>query len=179
MTAPVTDPLVAPLALALLQCLETEVARTASPPGKVELRPGTDPVALIATSLDECCLGLALVQPGPVFPTTTFPLPDETAQKCGPVQWAVTLDLAVLRCAPTGDASTLPTAEQWAATALAVLDDGAAMRRALCCFLALPDLRGRRFLVGQGDPLPVEGACTGSTYRVTVSAPACDCPDTA
>jgi hypothetical protein len=177
MTAPVHDQVVAPLADALLECLRAEVAKVADPPAKVELRPGVEPVALIAASLDECCAGLALVQPGLVYPSTAaFPVPDPGPHRCA-LQWAVTLSMAVLRCAPVGDAQTLPSADAWASTTLAVLDDGAAMRRAICCFTALPLLAGRRWLIGTGQPLPVEGACTGSSYMITVSAPACDCPD--
>jgi hypothetical protein len=172
----VVDEVIAPIALTLLDCLRTEMAKTPTPPGKVELRPGDSVAALISTTEDECCAGLAWVRPDADFPSGQFPAQDEGAHKCGPVQWAVTLEVGAMRCAPVGDAQTLPTAEQWAEAAFTQLDDRAAMRRAICCLQSADSMRGRLVQVGPGLPLPVAGACTGAIYTVTVSAPACDCP---
>ncbi len=178
MTAPVLDPMVAPLALALLECYRTEVAKVAAPPARVELRPGDQPAALIAVTEDECCRGLAIVQAGSFFPTDDFPNPDTVAKLCGhPVQWAVTLEMAAFRCAPVGTGQVLPTGDAWQSVALAVLDDAAAQRRALCCFAALDMYEDRLWVVNPSTPLPVLGACVGTALSVVIAAPACDCGD--
>lgn len=176
MTTPVVDETVAPLALALLECLRREMAKVPVPPAKVQIRPGDRVAALISTAEDECCAGLAWVRVGEVYPSQVgFPAYDAGPHKCGPGRLAVLLEVGAMRCAPVGDAAVLPTAEQWAAAALTVLDDRAAMRRAICCFMGLQANKGRLFSVGTSAPLPVEGACTGATDTVTVSVQPCDC----
>jgi hypothetical protein len=174
--AAVVDEVIAPIALTLLDCLRTEMAKTPVPPAKIELRPGDAVAALISTLDDECCAGLAWVRPDADYPSGQFPAQDEGAHRCAPVQWAVTLEVGAMRCAPVGAVDRLPTADEWAAAALTQLDDRAAMRRAICCLQASDLMRYRLIQVGGGLPLPVAGACTGAIYTVTVSAPACDCP---
>lgn len=173
----VVDKVIAPIADALLDCLRAEMAKTEVPPAKVEIRPGDQVAALISTAEDECCAGLAWVRADTDFPSATFPFPDEGGHKCGPVQWAVTLEVGAMRCAPVGTAEQVPTAEQWAAAAYTQLDDRAALRRAICCLQASEAMQGRRIQYQPGLPLPVQGACTGAVYTVLVSAPACDCPE--
>ena len=95
----------------------------------------------------------------------------------GPVQWTVTLELGAARCAPVGDEVNLPTEDDWLTVALAVLDDEAAIRRALCCFRTSAAATDRLIIVSQSQPLPVEGGCVGTLRTVTVAAPACDCRD--
>lgn len=176
MTTTVVDETVAPLALALLERLRVEMGKVPTPPAKVEIRPGDQVAALISTAEDECCGGLAWVRVDLVYPSTVgFPAYEAGPHKCGPGRLAVLLEVGAMRCAPVGDADTLPTAEEWAAAALAVLDDRAALRRAICAFMGLESNRGRLFSVGQGSPLPVQGACTGAVDSVTVSVQPCDC----
>jgi hypothetical protein len=85
----------------------------------------------------------------------------------------VVLELGAARCAPVADGKSIPSCDQWTAASLAVLDDLAAMRRAVCCFAAARSWR--RLVVGNHQPLPVEGGCIGGTLTLTVQAPACDC----
>lgn len=172
----IADPLVMPFAVELLACLEQEVQKVANPPLHIGLRPGTVVDHLMSTTEDECCEGLAWVRPAGFFPSSAvFPAQDESPPPKGISSWAVTLEMGVVRCAPTPEANAIPSAEEWAATTQAVMDDAAAMRRALCCFIDLGYGRARKVLPGLWQPLSVQGGCVGGVLPVTVQGPACDC----
>lgn len=170
----VADSTVTPYAQALLECLRAEMAKVEHPPASVCWRVGSRVDLLVSETRDECCEGLAWVRVASVYPSRNFPAPDATPQNCGPLQWAVVLELGAARCAPTADPAVIPSCEQWTETTRRVLDDAAAIRRAAtCCFPAeVPD---RMFLVGSWTPLTVEGGCVGGTMTVTLAVPACDC----
>lgn len=174
----VADPLVMPLAREMLACLDQEMAKVASPPTYVQLRPGNVVAHLLSVNEDECCEGLAWVRPGPFFPSsTTFPVQDSTPIRGGQRAWAVTLELGAVRCAPTGDENAIPTGEEWDATVQAVMDDAAAMRRAICCFIDARPGRSARVLPGIWQPIEVQGGCVGGLIPVTVQGPVCDCTE--
>lgn len=175
----VSDPLVMPLAEELLACYEAELAKMEDPPGSVGLRPGTVVGFLMSMADDECCSGLAWVRPDAFYPSSAaFPNQDTVAQKQGTRAWAVTLELGYVRCAPTPDASSIPSNDEWREVTQGVMDAAAAMRRAICCFIdAQPTLRAQRVLPGQWQPVPVDGGCVGGFLPVTILGPACDCAD--
>lgn len=172
MAAP--DPLVTPLAEALLACYATEIAKVSDPPAQVCLRTGDVVNFLLSATEDECCEGLAWVRAANVHPTIDFP--EQQAAPLGVagqiVSWAVVLELGAVRCAPTPGHQSIPSCDEWTALTEKVNDDAAAMRRAMCCF-AKP--RRGRVLPGLWEPLSVEGGCTGSTMTLTVRAGNCDC----
>lgn len=176
----ISDPLVMPLARELLDCYTIELAKVETPPTYIGLRPGTVVDHLISTSQDECCEGLAWVRPSGFYPSSgTFPAQDATPLKSElPARaWAVTLEMGIVRCAPTPDAQSIPTTAEWDEVTQAVMDAGAAMRRALCCFIdAKPSRRGR-VLPGLWQPVAVQGGCVGGVLPMTVLGPSCDCPD--
>lgn len=178
---PIADPVVMPLAEELLECLAQEIAKVADPPEHVQLRPGTVVDHLLSMTRDECCEGLAWVRPGSFSPSSsTFPTVDETPARvpAGARAWAVTLELGAIRCAPTPDEQSIPTGEQWATVTQAVMDDAAAMRRAICCFIAAdPVNRKDAVLPGTWQPIAVQGGCVGGLIPVTLRGPACDCRD--
>ena len=175
----VTDQVVMPLAREMLACFDQEIAKVENPPMYVGLRPGNVVAHLMSTTEDECCSGLAWVRPATFYPTGTGPFPaqDETPLKTGVKAWAITLELGAVRCAPTPDADNIPTTEEWDAVTQAVMDDAAAMRRALCCFLDADPRRAGRVLSGPWLPLDIEGGCVGGVMEVTVMGPACDCSE--
>lgn len=176
----VADPLVMPLAQELLSCLDTEVAKVDNPPVYVSLRPGTVVDHLASTSHDECCEGLAWVRPGDFYPSSeTFPVQDATPLKSElPARaWAVTLEMGSIRCAPTPDATTIPTSAQWHEVTQTVMDDAAAMRRAICCMIDADNRRRGRILPGRWQPIAVQGGCVGGILLVTLLGPSCDCLD--
>jgi hypothetical protein len=174
----VADPVVMPLARELLACYDLELMKVENPPFYVQLRPGNVVSHLLSTSEDECCSGLAWVRPSSFFPSSaTFPAQDSTPAAGQTRAWAITLELGAVRCAPTPDANSIPTAEQWDATVQAVMDDAAAMRRAICCFIDAKAGRAKRVLPGTWQPIEVEGGCVGGILPVTVLGPACDCAE--
>lgn len=173
----VSDPLVMPLALELLECLEIEVAKVEDPPLYVGLRPGDVVAHLMSTSEDECCSGLAWVRPMPFWPSSSiFPNQDIVPLKGSNIAraWSVQLELGAVRCAPTPDADRIPTNDEWMAVTQAVMDDAAALRRAACCF---SERHPSKLIVGQWQPLSVEGGCVGGVMSLTVQGPACDCSE--
>lgn len=172
----VSDPLVMPLAEQLLECFVTELAKVEQPPAAVHLRPGISPVAWVSQHENECCSGLGWIRVDSFFPSSdVFPTQDDTPPPKGTAAWAIVLELGVFRCAPSPDEDDIPSAAQWADVVQTVMDDAAAMRRAICC---LTDQHGRqRVLPGQWVPLDVQGGCAGGYMTVTVKGPACDCAD--
>ena len=173
----IADPVVMPLALELLACLDEEIAKVAHPPARVGLRPGTVVDFLLSTTEDECCEGLAWVRPALFYPSSSvFPLQDEQPPTPYVASWAITLEMGAARCSPTPPETSIPSVAEWNEVVQRVMDDAAAMRRAICCFIAAdPINRKRNVLPGQWQPLEVEGGCVGGTLAVTVRGPACDC----
>lgn len=174
----ISDPVVAPLAREMLECLAQEIAKNPSPPKYVQLRPGSVVDHLLSTTEDECCAGLAWVRVVSFNPSSgVFPLQDEAPLPKGVSAWAITLELGAIRCAPTPEANRIPTGDEWDNVFQAIMDDGAAMRRAICCFIDSRAGRSRRVLPGQWQPISVEGGCTGGAMTVTIQGPACDCSE--
>lgn len=174
----VSDPLVMPTARELLECFAVELEKVTSPPKYVQLRAGSVVDYLLSTSADECCQGLAWVRPSSFFPNSgTFPTQDAAPQPKGVTGWAFTLELGVVRCMPTPDEHSIVSAEEWDAVTQAVMDDAAAMRRAICCWIEQAPGRAKRVLPGIWSPLDIEGGCVGGVLPVTFRGPACDCSD--
>lgn len=174
----VADPMVMPMAREMLACLDQELAKVLNPPEYVQLRPGNVVAHLLSTTEDECCSGLAWVRPSSFFPSSSvFPVQDPQPIRGGVNAWAVTLELGAVRCAPTGDEHRIPTGEEWDGTVQAVMDDAAAMRRAICCFIDAKQGRSARVLPGIWQPVEVQGGCVGGILPVTIQGPACDCSE--
>lgn len=177
----VADPLVMPTARELLECFAQELEKVTSPPKYVQLRAGSVVDYLLSTSADECCEGLAWVRPAAFFPSSnqaTFPTQDAAPPARGDITgWAVTLEMGVVRCMPTPDQHSIVSPEQWDAVTQAVMDDAAAMRRAICCWIDAKPGRSKIVLPGTWSPLDIEGGCVGGVLPVTFRRPACDCAD--
>jgi hypothetical protein len=174
----VADPLVMPLARELLDCYGQDLAKVATPPLYIQLRPGNVVSHLLSTTEDECCEGLAWVRPASFFPSSgVFPIQDPAPIRGGVRAWAVTLELGAVRCAPVGDEDTIPTGDEWDVTVQAVMDDAAAMRRALCCFIDAAPGRTGRVIAGLWQPIQVQGGCVGGLMPITIQGPACDCAE--
>lgn len=174
----ITDPVVTPLAYELLACLEQEVDKVPFPPKYRGRRPGQVVDHLISTTSDECCEGLAWVRVAGFVPSSSgFPTQDADPN-IGPTRaWAITLEMGVVRCAPTPAENRIPSTAEWNAVADAVDDDAAAMRRAICCFIDQEPSRRKSVLPLEWVPLNTEGGCVGGTLQVVVRGPACDCSE--
>lgn len=175
-----SDPVIKPLANELLDCLAAEVAKVTDPPELVCLRPGSVVNFLLSTLDDECCRGLAWVRLDTFYPSSrVFPEQDATPLKEGiPARaWTITLEMGVARCAPVPDADNMTPCSEWHALSEKIMDDAAAMRRAVCCFIDAEARRRGKVLVGTYAPVDVQGGCVGGILPVTIQGPACDCPD--
>jgi hypothetical protein len=171
---PLTDRVAWPVAIRLLTCLDSAIELLASPPKNIGLRPG-DSVAFYASRMrDECCEGLAWVRVVSVAPSSTnqWPNPDILPQKCNTLRYAVVLEMGIVRCAPAPGANEIPSQDAWDTLTETILDDMAAMQKAVCCFA---DGFNGLYLEGTWTPLSIEGACAGGSMNLTVSAGACNC----
>lgn len=177
----VSDPMVMPAVLHLLECFEQELVKHESPPAKVQVRPGVTVAAYVSEVEDECCAGLAWVRPAGFAPVNPWPAPLEVPTAKGVQGWAVRLELGAVRCAPTGEHNVNPTGQQWLAVTQAVMDDAAAMRRAICCFtdtyFTTPQIGAQNVIPGEWQPIEVEGGCVGGFLTLLLRGPACDCAD--
>lgn len=183
MTSPIPDPVVAPVAADLVVCLAAELAKVPNPPTAtprpVCLRPGDRVDLLVSQTQDECCEGLAWVRLVRMYPSgqQPFPAQDSRVTPCDVYRWALVFELGAVRCAPTPDADAIPTCDEWTDTTLNEYDDLAALRRVACCYQR--QYSDRLILQDAGEPITVEGGCTGVTLLVTIGVPACDCPEEA
>jgi len=174
------DPIATPVANQLLACLTDQMNTLVSPPERIQLRVGTDTGPLIGPNVDECCAGLAWVRVADVYPSwNNFPGPDNDWLPCGPLAYAVVLEMGSAFCMPWSDSDDTfdnidpPSTQDWETAFTTLMQHQTLMRRAAaCCFHPT-----QRRAVGEWAPLPVEGGCTGGTLRVTVSvmAPCGDC----
>lgn len=182
----VHDQMVMPLAVKARTCLVTEVGKLANPPLKVQIRPGASFSALVDSTQDECCSGIAYVRTGNRVPTTgnwPTPLTDvdgPSASRGRAPFFAVNLELGIYRCLPTSSNipdtnDDFPTEAQWLQAAQDQADDGAALLRVVCC---LQDLYGNDSVIaGALTPLENQANCSGIIVNVQLRAPACDCVD--
>lgn len=175
-----TDPIATPVANALLACLTAQMSELPSPPARIEIRAGAEGGPLIGPNVDECCAGLAWVRVASVYPSwDSFPSPDNTWNPCGPLAYAVVLEMGSAFCMPWSDSDQAfdnmdpPSTTDWSNAHTTLMQHQNLMRRAAaCCFLPT-----QRRAVGEWNPLSVEGGCMGGTLRVTVSVmnPCSDC----
>lgn len=174
------DPVGSPVAMELLTCFTAQLQQLPSPPRYIQLRVGQDTGPLVGANVDECCAGLAWVRIANIYPSwDSFPAPDNDWLPCGPLAYAVVLEMGVAFCMPWSDSDDSfdnqdpPNATDWATAFQTQMQHQTLMRRtAACCWLPT-----QRRAVGEWTPLPVEAGCTGGKMLVTVSvmAPCGDC----
>lgn len=165
------------LAQELLACLETALLAGPNPPpaNKIMLRAGAQVTPLLGTGTDECCTGLGWVRIARVGGVRALGERENVA--CFQQERTLTLEMGVARCAPSADISTVPSEDQWTATALQLDADMGAMEAAVCCaFGDLDDsLAADEVAVGEYEPFGVDGNCIGGTMTVTLRMESC-CP---
>lgn len=164
-----------PVAQQLLECLRDQLALLDDPPANIQLRVGQETGPLFGPNVDECCAGLAWVRISSIYPSwDSFPAADNTWLPCGPLAYAVVLEMGVAFCMPWSDSDAMidnvdpPSANDWATAFTKQMQHQTLMRRAAaCCWLPT-----QRRAVGEWASTPVEGGCVGGTLTVTVSVPA-------
>ncbi len=160
------------VAAALVICLRDALAERPSPPAQTCLRAGGEVELGIAVNEDECRCGLGWVRETQFYPSSTFPVEDESWQPCGTTQYALGLEMGVARCAEWGTAETLPTCTQWTALATQLSSDRDAMIAAACCLKAqlgaLIDDPSAPLVFRGWEPREIEGMCAGGTLQIIV-----------
>jgi hypothetical protein len=177
MTVPagLSDPIAAPVAQELLACFTEKLQELPNPPKYIQMRVGQETGPLIGPNIDECCSGLAWVRVSAVYPSwDSFPGPDNTWLPCGPLAYAVVLEMGVAFCMPWSDSSGMidevdpPSTQDWASAFNTQMIHQTLMRQtAACCFRPT-----QRRAVGEWSSFAVDGGCTGGRLTVTVSVPA-------
>lgn len=162
------------LAQELLNCLQTELTANPVPiaPQHVMLRAGGEVTPLLGLHDDECCRGLGWVRIARM--SGVRQLGDSDNVSCFSAERELTLELGVVRCAPSADASTVPTEDQWTAAAFQLDTDQGSMEAAICC--AFGDLEGtaaEEMAVGEYTPFGVDGNCIGGTMEVRIRMTRC------
>jgi hypothetical protein len=176
----VSDTLILPMAELLLTCFceaLTVQHTAANRPAHCCLRVGESVSADASPYEDLCCEGLAWVRIDSIFASNDeFPNPDTQVPVtgCGVSAWGVVLEMGVLRCAPTGSTTAVPTCSEWTALAVNVTNDARAMRDAICCLTA--QLDPSSVAIGSWNPLPTTGGCAGGSWQISVQI-ANDCED--
>lgn len=157
------------LAQELLACLQTALDAGPAPiaPAHVMLRAGERVTPLLGTTRDECCEGLAWVRIAGMSGVRQLGELDNVT--CFSQERTLTLELGVVRCAPSATTQGVPSEDQWF-TAASLLDaDMGAMEAAVCC--AFGDLEGsaaEEVAVGAYEPTGVDGNCIGGIMTVGV-----------
>jgi hypothetical protein len=97
-----------------------------------------------------------------IFPFTTFPNPDDTAQ-CG-TELGVNIQVGVARCFPVPEDGDPVTHEQHAEAFAEQMADALAMHAAIACCVT-----GYTVALGTYDPIGPEGGCLGGTWTLNVA----------
>lgn len=168
----VAMPLVELLSVCLCDALTGTVA---GPVCQCYLYPGSvttaDFCGVSGNAEGSATIGISRIYPAsPRFPNQAFDV-----KQCFDNLWAVELVMTVYRCAATGKDGQPPTAAQRRADLEKILDDAAAMRRALCCLRDDPTIDSAYVLPGEWRPIDPAGACVGGQMSVTIAATDC-CP---
>lgn len=174
----ISDPQFAGPLASLLTCLGQEVART--PRGAVKhlrITPGEIVVAALAPNgVNECCDGIASVRLVRFHPTDHFPGESmRAATEGGVTSWAVEVEMHVVRCAKEPGPMQAPPDSAYTGDANDLLNDWAAMRRAVCCLYDAGLVLD--YVIGNGVPTPVEGGCMGTVLNATLQVTCAECAD--
>lgn len=165
----------------LLSCLCEAVSGAANPPQNCCLRVGDEVVHDADLFTDLCCEGLAYVSVGEIYPVVdSFPeqsIVTQANQVCSFPSWAISLRIGIVRCAPVGTDSTMPTCAEWTEAAMQQLVDAESLARAACCFKQSWQNSsvglGMSVVLGPISVNPPEGGCMERFMSLQVQTPNC------
>lgn len=169
------DSLAWPIMVKLVACLESTLVERGLP-GVCRATVVPGPLAVIEAcgngNCDGTCGGQAWVRFNLEFPYTQFPTQDTLAARCGTSR-AFQLEVGIARCLPVGKANAIggftpPTVQQMVDATRLQMADKAAMVAAIECCLADADDFGLDYVLGQYQPMQVQGDCGGGTWLVTI-----------
>jgi hypothetical protein len=115
------------------------------------------------------CGGQAWVRFVDIYPSSTFPSPDNALSNCR-APFAYSLEVGVARCAPMGESGvngyTPPTLSQNVDAVRLQLADVASMRRAIQCCFGVTDVD---YSMGAYSQIMVNGGgCVGGSFNIIV-----------
>jgi hypothetical protein len=172
------------IAALLLECLCEAVNANANPPAHCCYRlPGE--VAMDADMYTNlCCQGLAYVSVSDFWVSSnSFPEQDIIRQaqaRCAPPSWGVELKMGIIRCAPVGTDTTMPTCADFLVAHTQSLVDAQSLRQAACCFRNNfpnldPQLDGMSVVISRQTANTPQGGCFERSMQISAQFPtACD-----
>lgn len=169
------------LAEIFLSCLCNAVATRAKPPLHCCFRLGDEIAQDADLYADLCCQGLAYVSLGEIYPVVnSFPeqsIVTQADQVCAIPSWAVSLRAGIIRCAPVGTNTTMPTCADWNAAMTQHILDAQSLAEAACCLKAgwIQVEPGLSFVIGPSSTTTPQGGCTERS--ITVQVQTIVCPD--
>jgi hypothetical protein len=167
------------LATTFLSCLCQAVTGQSDPPKHCCLRVGEEVVHDADLFVDLCCEGLAYVSVGDIYPVVdSFPeqsVVTQANQVCSFPSWAVTLKAGIVRCAPTGTDTTMPTCDDWTAAAVQSMEDAQSLATAACCLKSAWAVTqpGMSIVINPNTVTGPEGGCLERSVTVQVQVPNC------
>lgn len=126
--------------------------------------------------IDNCCPSIGWVQFTSIYPSTSFPAQDTTADNCPSNFFGVTVDVGVARCTTH---ETRRGATDYAALAVDAAQqtrDVVALNQLVNCDLPayFASLNPRQRIYGAPvTPLTIQGKCMGASTEVTFSVGGC------
>lgn len=148
-------------ATGLIDALAPELERRNLPPTCfASVLPG----ALVALDhVNDACGAMAWSRVGSVFPSTIFPVQDQTPHRWG-ITGAMTYELGIIRGMELPDSGEAPTAEQQFETARLQMADMKAILVTICGYFSSV---GVPFIVGSYVPVGPDGGAVGGAWTVT------------
>lgn len=118
---------------------------------------------------DNCCAGTAWLLVQEVYPSDAFPSQNGDRVRCDTHSQAATIELGVVRCAPSvDDRGNPPTLHQKEQSARVIHSDRVRMMKAVrCCFT--PEQGCDDIVFGGWVPVSEQGGCIGGSMTVTIS----------
>lgn len=158
--------------LQMLACLTIAVQAADNPPANIQFLPGAQAGEDLSEYQDLCCSGTAYVRMTPMYPSfQDFPAPDTQATPCQSQAMAITYEVGIMRCAPTGSVTQVPTAAAWAAAHHQQMIDAKSLFQTLCCYQSFYNLDAMLF--GQWSPGGPSGGCLLGTITMTHQISGC------
>lgn len=173
MTAPVRSaPSVQAASALLLACLQIAAEAQPAVPTNFIFLPGSQADPDLSAYEDMCCAGTAYVRVAQAAPASmSITQTDSGESPCQPLAWNAVLEMGIMRCAPSGTITSIPTPAQWTAAHQLMMQDFNTMVTAFAQFKSIYDLD--QMFLGDWQPVGPNGGCLIGTIPVTTQVMGC------
>lgn len=156
----------------MLACLQIQVEAAANPPQNVQFLPGSQAGEDLSEFRDLCCEGTAFVRVTTLYPSfQAFPAPDVDAFPCQQQAMALGYEVGIMRCAPAGTISQVPSAAEWLVAQQQQMVDAKSLFKTLCCYSGIYNMDA--MLMGPWTPVGPTGACLLGSVTLTHQISGC------